>query len=575
MSRTKETARYLHSNEPLKESEMARESEGKRLPRREMLRGAALGAAGVAAGALGRTAAAQDASAASGVPEKWDKEADVVVIGSGTGLAGALAAAIAGDEVIVLEKMARAGGSMGISGGVIYVPLSSAQEELGVGESREDVIAYMTMCAEGQSTPEMIETYVDTGPEMLDFLLANSPLKVDAVSCDYHSAWSTSGIGRTVSPVREDPSKSPTKMYEFGGGWQLAKDLLAGVEAAGVEVLLETPAKRLITRMLPDGIQEVLGVVAESGGEQINIKARKGVLLAAGGFDWDFELKKHFLRGPTPYATGVPGNTGDGLRMAMAVGADLRNMNECWGMPVYAEQARIANAQGEPSRLDLFSDYRLPAGMIFVNRFGERFCNEAVDYDTIWRSFFTWDNWGEPPGYRNIPYYLIADQAFKDKFMGRANPAKDPLPEWVKQADTLEELAAALEIDPDGLAATVAEFNAYARKGEDPKFGRGECQWLFCGLGGAKPLQPLVTPPFYGIECGVGDIGTVGGPRVNTDAQVLNPFDQVIPRLYCAGNNSGIGAPGAGYAACGATLGAGLIFSYRAANHMVGLEPWE
>ncbi len=368
------------------------------------------------------------------------------------------------------------------------------------------------------------------------------------------------------------PARCALRNIKCFWGGLLIEQLLEGVEAKGVEVLLETPAKNLITRMLADGLQEVLGVVAESNGGTINIKANKGVILAAGGYPWNYEMKKHFLRGPTRYTWATPGNTGDGILMAMAIGADLRNMNECWGMPCYKDPSEAVYAQ---KGTGVGADRGSP-GSIFVNRYGERFCNEAGHYDTLWRSFFAWENWGECR-YRNLPAYMIMDHKCRTESGISGTEDDQPLPDWVKQADTLRELAQALGIDPDGLETTVEEFNENARLLRDPQCHRGESAYELRGapeLGVAAVLGPLEEPPFYGAEVAQGDIGTCGGPRVNVNAQVLNPFAQVIPRLYCSGNNSGVGAPGAGYGAPGCIIGPGMTFAYIAGQHVVTLEPW-
>ena len=594
MSKEQRSESAVSHSEYIKEEEMAEENEApKRVSRRQFVKGAAVGGAGVAAaGVLASCAPAATPApaptcpptptcppaeecapcAVPGVPETWDMETDVVVVGSGTGLAGALAAAVAGAKVIVLEKMAAAGGTTGISGGVIWIPNNSVMKAEGIEDSRENALTYLRLVAQGQADDEIIEAFADRGPEMADFVAANSPIvwgvsTIMGNGAEYHPEWpgAVYPVGRSLDPVSD--------VVGFKGP-VLIQGLLDGCEAKGGEVLLESPAKRLITRLLPDGVQEVLGVVAESGGETINIKANKGVILAAGGIDWNFDMKKHFLRGPTPYTCGVPGDNGDGVLMAMAVGADLRNMNECWGFPVYKEEAEAKLAQKVPAAL--IAEFEAPsAGAIMVNRYGERFCNEASDYDSIWRSFFAWENWGALR-YRNLPAYTIFDNKVRTNATIGGATADKPLPAWVKQADTLKGLAEALGVDPDGLEKTVSEFNENAKQGKDPQFHRGESYHdTAAAIVVEAMLAPLEESPFYGAEVAAGDIGTCGGARVNKNAQVLNPFGEVIPRLYCAGNNSGVGGPGASYGGGGGTVGPGMVFAYIAGQHVVTLDPWE
>lgn len=550
------------------------------ISRRQFIKGMAVAGAGIAgASVLGGCG---QAGVTTALPSKWDKEVDVVVVGAGTGLTGALAAAVGGAKTLVLEKAAAPGGSTGISGGWAWIPNNPIMKTQGIEDSREKALTYLRLIAAGQADEELITTFVDRGPEMVEFVAANAPivwglasvaalgLKA-AVPCnDYHPEW-PGGIPVGRSLARYVDGK------QVGGG-SLIDGLVEGCKAKGVEILCETPARKLITRIDANGVQEILGVVAEQEGKTIYIKARKAVLLTAGGFDWDFTWKMHFLRGPTPYATGVPTLTGDGIRMAMAAGADLRNMNECWGMPVYKAQAEEYNAKKQPAPLTFLLE-RFKPGVIMVNRYGERFCNEASDYDTIWRSFFTWENWLET-GYRNIPAWAIFDNSVRTNFtIGGATPDKE-LPAWVKQADTLKELAEAIGVDPAGLEKTVADWNEQVKQGKDPWFHRGESlydrAWAGTGIDGPlATLGPIANGPFFAAEVAVADIGTCGGARVNANSQVLNPFGVVIPRLYAAGNNSGVGGPGAFYGGPGGTIGPCMTFAYIAGKHAATLEPWK
>jgi len=552
------------------------QKEQKRITRREFIKGAAVTGGAIAGASM--LGGCSSGAASPSMPKKWDKEADVVFVGAGCGLTGALSAAVAGANVLVLEKAVNAGGSTAISGGWSWVPNNSVMKAEGIEDSRENALTYLRLLAQGQANEELITTFVDKGPEMIDFVAQNSPIvwgiatglfPAQPPCTEYHPEWPGGvPIGRSLVPHLEGKP---------GFGGTLIEGLVKGVTAKGVEILCETPAKKLITRMLPDGRQEILGLIAESAGEEIAIRAKKAVVLTAGGYDWNFEMKKHFLRGPTPYATGVPTLTGDGIHMAMAVGADLRNMNECWGMPVYKGDAEEKNAKKAPAGLTLLLEKTKP-GCIFVNRYGERFCNEAGDYDTIWRSFFTWENWGAT-GYRNIPAFVIFDNTVRTQFTIGGATADKPLPGWVKQADSLKALAEALGIDSAGLEKTVAAFNEQAKQARDPWFHRGESAydraWALGLAGPESTLGPLEQSPFFAAEVAVSDIGTCGGPNVNALAQVLTPFGQVIPRLYAAGNNSGIGAPGASYGGGGGTIGPAMTFSYIAGQHAAALEPWK
>jgi 3-oxosteroid 1-dehydrogenase len=518
--------------------------------RRTFLKGAALGAlatvgAQVLSGCEETGSGAPDTGATCTPTWQFDRVADVVVIGSGTGLTAALAAAVAGSKVLVLEKSATTGGSTRLSGGVAWIPNNPIMKEAGIDDSREDAIAYLTKVARGQAEAALIEAFVDKGPEMVTFVADHTALDwtVAALLGDYHTEWPGARFsGRSIGPIEGDA---------FAQGPVLVGALEEGVKAAGGEILVNAPAKRLIVRP-GDGANEVIGVEAEIDGATVRIRANQGVVLAAGGFDWDPELKRHFLRAPTEATIGHPGNTGDGLRLAMAVGADLRNMNECWGGVVFKEETEAARAQGKPGNINAMAQRRMPA-CITVNRYGERFGNEASPYDPAWLSFIRWENWGDLKD-RNLPAYFVCDKK------GRPSTVTVGL----KQADTLRDLAGLLGVDADGLEATVAAFNASALEGKDPVYHRGESAYE---LGYGPTLSPLDKAPFYGVEVAPADLGTCGGARVNASAQVLDPFGNVIEGLYAAGNASGVGGPGAGYGGGGGTIGPGMTFAYIAGGH--------
>jgi succinate dehydrogenase/fumarate reductase flavoprotein subunit len=472
----------------------------------------------------------------------FDREADVVVIGSGTGLVAALVAAVKGAKVLVLEKSAATGGSTRLSGGVAWIPNNPVMKEAGIEDNRADALAYVRKMSKGQSEDALLEAFVDKGPEMVAFVGSQTDIgwQVTPLLGDYHTDWPGARFsGRSIGPTEGDA---------FNQGPILIDRLESAMKAAGGEVLLNAPAKKFITRTTPAGGLEIVGVEAEVDGARIRIRANQGVVLAAGGLDWDFERKRHFLRGPTEYTLGHPGNTGDGLRMAMAVGADLRNMNECWGGVVFAAETAAAMAEGKPANINAMAHRRMP-GCITVNRYGERFCDEASPYDPAWLSFIRWENWGDLRD-RNLPAFFISDKKMRpDTTVG------------VQKADTLRELAGLLSIDPDGLEATVAAFNLAALQGKDPIYHRGESAYE---MGYGPTLAPIEKAPFYGVECAPADLGTCGGARVNVNAQVLDTDGLVIQRLYAAGNSSGVGGPGAGYGGGGGTIGPAMTFAYIA-----------
>lgn len=531
---------------------------GPGLSRRRFLETAA---GGLALGGVAALGCATEDSTDGG---KWDLEVDVVVVGTGTGLVGGLAAAVSGAKVVALEKRSVAGGSTGHSGGVAWIPNNHLMAAEGIEDSRENALTYLNRLAHGQADSSLLEAFVDVGPEMLDFVEANSPLqfRVSTImgdNADYHPEWPGAvQKGRSVEPITE-------RAGLFGP--ELIEGLRQGFEAAGGQILFETPAHKLVLRERADGVREVIGLEATRAGQPFRVRARRGVHLAAGGFDWDFEMKRHFLRGPTTYTLGASGNDGDGIRMAMAAGADLRNMNEVWGISVYKAEAEPVMAHKMGATLNAEIEKR-SAGSIVVNARGERFQNEAADYDSTWRSYHTWENWGEM-GYRNLPAYLLFDSKARKRGTIAGVDANGKLPDWVVQAPSISELATKLDIDSEGLVRTVARFNVYAADLRDPDFHRGESSYDRYGSDDKSiTLAPVDQAPFYGAEISAADLGTCGGARVNARAQVLDPFGAVIPGLYASGNNAGIGSPGTSYGGGGGTIGPAMTFAYIAGRSL-------
>lgn len=493
---------------------------------------------------------------------RFDHEVDVVVVGSGTGLAAALIAASQGLKVLVLEKADAIGGTTLVSGGVLWVPVNRVMQREGLEDERDSARRYLTRVSRNQASDEIIDAFLDNGADMLEAVEQYSPVswrvsRFMGNMPDYHAEWPGAMTrGRSVETSVE--SSGPL-------GGHLVSQLFQGCQAAGVELWASARAERLITSDV-GGQRQVSGIQVRRGEGVASIRARRGVILACGGFERNAEMKQHFLRGPSPYTQGAPGNQGDGIRMGMAIGADLRNMNECWHLAVYKA---LAEAQGHlAGGAGLFGQVdKTQPGAIVVNRHGERFFNEAGSYDGSWQSFHTWENWGEFD-YRNLPAYTLSDHALRQNGLVAGCHAGQPLPDWVMRAETLQELAEQAGIDPFGLQQTVRRFNRYAAEGRDPDFHRGE--GLMDTLGSGEPgrtLRPLGEGPYYLAEISPGDLGTSGGLRVNRHAQVVDVFDQPIPGLYASGNTAGVGGPGALYGGGGGTLGPAMTFAYIAAMH--------
>ena len=512
---------------------------------------------GLAAGsALGANVNAQNTSSAE---DSFDASYDVIVVGSGSGLCGALTAASAGLDVLVLEKDNIIGGTTLVSGGVLWVPNNRVQKTEGLEDNAIDARRYLQKLSLGQSSDELIDAFIKHGPDMLEFIESNTQMRwrvsrMLADAADYHPDWDGARIkGRSVEPEREGVGMS---------GGLLISHLVKACQAAGVTFKTQAPARQLIATDTESGV-EVLGVLADTESGPMRIRSRRGVLMASGGFERNAEMVKHFLRGPVSYTMGAEGNVGDGIKMGMALGADLRNMNECWHQVAYTAEGE-ANGHFRGG-ISLFGQIeRRNASGITVNRYGERFANECAAYDVSWRSFHTWENWGQT-GMRNLPAYAIFDNKARETATIGGAAKGQPLPDWVTVADTLKELANKLAIDAGGLQATVDRFNKFAKQGQDPDFHRGENTY---DRNGNRPvshaLAPLNEGPYYGAEVSPASLGTCGGLHVTDKAQVIDVFGRSIRGLYASGNTSGVGSPGALYGGGGGTLGPAFAFAYIA-----------
>jgi 3-oxosteroid 1-dehydrogenase len=536
----------------------------------------------------------------------WDREADVVVVGSGGGgLTAAIVARDQGAEVLLLEKTGKVGGTTAVSGGVVWVPCNHHMPEAGIADARDEALGYVKRLADGRGDEALIATYLDRAPEVLRYLEDRTPLKLVALKRypDYHpefpggrpggrsldpGLFDTKTLGPWAEKLRRSPTFGMTAMsiteatdwnvfskplslpYELLAkrlkqglvcyGASLVGALLRGCLDRGIEPMLDVRARELVL----DG-GKVVGVVAEQGGKRIRIRARRGVILASGGFEWDAELCSRFLRGPLTHPNGPPSNEGDGLRMAMALGADLGNMTEAWWCPSLIVPGE--EYDGKPLYRGDFAARALPHSII-VNRKGERFANEAQNYNDVMKPFFSFD----PTSYTrpNLPAYLVLDQAFLDRYMLLTLVPGSRVPDWLPRADTLEALAAKLGVSPGGLRATADRFNAFAREGKDLDFGRGDSIYdHFYGDPENRPspnLGTLEKAPFYALEVFPGGLGTKGGPRVDEHGRVQHVEGRAIDGLYAAGNVMA-GVMGAGYPGAGSTIGTAMTWGYLAAKH--------
>ncbi|MTK34257.1 3-oxosteroid 1-dehydrogenase [Nocardia seriolae] len=549
-------------------------------------------------------------------------EFDVVVVGSGAaGMTAALTAAYRGLSVTLVEKSPLFGGSTARSGGGIWVPNNPVLQAAGVPDSPEMARNYLKAVV-GERVPEAKQrAFLEQGPEMFRYLGARSRywnFAYDRGYSDYHPEF-PGGLaqGRSIEPEPIDgrllggdlhkinqPTMSAPKgiaitVKDFHDlnmiartwagkktamkvGAQTALNLIKGAKPlslgkalaarlwlslrdAGVPVWLNTP----LTDLIVEG-GTVVGIRAEHEGRPVVIKARRGVVLAAGGFEHNLEMREQYIDGPqnTGWTVGATENVGEGIVAGQKAGAAVDLMDDAWWGP------SVRNPDGPP--FFMLAERSQP-GAIVVNAKGERFVNESAPYVNVVHTMYEEEK--KVPG--SIPAHFIFDQNFRDRYLFLGNFPKRPLPQKyfdagiIKQADTLAELADKLGVPAKSLAATVERFNGFARKGRDEDFLRGDSAYdRYYGDPTVKPnptLAPLERGPFYAVEMVPGDLGTKGGLVTDEHARVLDDQGAVIGGLYAAGNNSAA-VMGNDYAGAGATIGPAMVFGYIAANHLAEME---
>lgn len=528
---------------------------------------------------------------------------DVIVLGTGAAaLTAAVTAHEGGARVGVFEKADLVGGTSAWSGGQIWIPNHPHMAE-GRTDSREEALTYLDALSHGMIDPAMAETFVDTGPDMIRFLEARTPVRFYSIPHfpDYHSEFP--GAKREGARTLECPPFPYQELGEWAAKVQTSPyypdyTMTVGETTLGQPVPMPASAEvkaarravdargmgaaligRLLKACLDRGIEPQTGkrateLIVEDGAvagvrfEDGDTRRAPNVVIATGGFEWDKALVRAFTRGPMTHPVSVRTNTGDGLRMAMRAGAMLGNMREAWWMPVI-EVPTDLNEMGQ----QLFTYERTMPGGLMVNRKGRRFTNEASNYNAFGAAFHEQDV--SAFQYANLPCWFIFNAGFyaqypfltgglTDQFEAGATP-----PQWVASGATLRALADRVGIDPDGLEESVERFNGHARAGRDPDFHRGEAAndlWWGDPRWRGNPratLGPLGGGPYYAIEVKSGALGTKGGPQTDTRSRVLDVDGRPIPGLYCAGN--AMASPmGMTYGGAGGTLGPAMVFGYLA-----------
>jgi 3-oxosteroid 1-dehydrogenase len=542
-------------------------------------------------------------------------EYDVIVVGSGAaGMTAALTAAHHGLRTVLIEKAPTFGGSTARSGGGVWIPNNDVLLADGVPDTPEDASTYLKHITGDVVDDDLRAAFLDNGPATLRFVLANTPLRLRWVT-DYSDYYpeAPGGLptGRSVEPRPLNAAvlgdelanltppylKAPTgltvtqadfrwmnlvarhprgmlRSIRVAGrrlvslalrrqllvmGQALSAGLRVGLSRMDVPVLLETQLTNLVTEH-----DRVTGVEILRNGRPGTIRARKGVLLASGGFEKNERMRKEYQQEPisTEWTVGAAENTGDGIEAGMRLGAAVTLMDDAWWGP------SIMLPRGPYFCL---AERSLP-GCIMVNERGERFVNEAAPYVDAVHAMYETDS---------VPAWLIADQAYRNRYIFAGLGPRQPFPgRWykfgtVRRGASVEELAAEIDVPAGPLRETIERFNGFADSGVDSDFHRGDSAYdRYYGDPRNRPnpnLAPLRRAPFYAIRIVPGDLGTKGGLRTDTAARVLREDGSVIEGLYAAGNAS---APvmGRTYAGPGATIGPAMVFGYLAALDMAGAE---
>ena len=560
--------------------------------------------------------------------EQENYQCDALVVGSGAaGMSAAITAGHRGLDVLIVEKEPRFGGTTARSGGWLWIPGTSLARDWGITEDADQARTYLRHEAGNSFDAARVDAFLSAGPEAVDFFTSKTAVRFDMPLTfpDYHAeAPGGAQGGRSMvtrpfdghelgehiktlgSPLPEltvfgmmlgsgkeiihfmRATKSPASalyvakrlskhaldVMRHGRGMTLTNgNALAGRLAKSafdlkIPLWLSSPVRELIVE---DGA--VRGAMVERDGRLVRVDARRGVVLACGGFPHDVaRRKKMFPHAPTGtehFSPGPAGNTGDGLRLAEAAGCRIEDSlpNAAAWVPVSITTRKDGSNGVMPHFID-----RAKPGVIAVTRDGARFANEGNSYHDFVQQMMKVAKPGE-----EIAAFLICDHRALRKYgLGCVPPFPMPIGRhirtgYLKRGATPAELATRAGIDPKGLEATIAEFNKTAADGRDPAFGKGSRaynRYQGDALHGPNPcIAPIKDGPFYAIKMVVGDLGTYAGIRTDENARALDADGRPIAGLYAAGNDMA-SIMGGNYPGAGITLGPALTFGYIAGKHI-------
>ncbi|WP_417627201.1 FAD-dependent oxidoreductase [Pararhodobacter aggregans] len=555
-----------------------------------------------------------------------ERECDVLVVGAGAGgMATAITAARLGLKVTIIEKAPVFGGTTAFSGGVLWIPGNARDPS-----TREAARTYMKSETGNFYDEEAVELYLDQAPKMLDFFERETAVAfVPTLYPDYHpdapggvevgrsvlaAPFNASALGANLKRLRP-PLKTITfmgmmfnssnadikhffnatksarsfvyvakrlaahfvELARYGRGVNvtsgnaLAARLAQSCFDLGVEIHTDTPALRLI-----HGAAGVTGVEVATPQGPVTLTARKGVVLAAGGFAQDLTRIRaaypHLRQGGEHLSPVPEDNTGDGITLGQGAGARFETRLPATSAWIPVSQVPVGGGKHAPFP-HLIDRYK--PGIIAVLANGKRFTNESNSYHDVGAAMIA-----ACAGQAETACWLIADRDALRKYgLGFVKPAPMPIGRflrngYLKSGRTLAELARACGIDPAAFEATVSRFNAAADRGEDPEFHRGSTAFNRYLADPEHKPNPCVAPirqgPFYAVKMVMGDLGTFDGLECTPKGQVLDVSGQPIPGLYAVGNDRA-SVMGGNYPGAGITLGPAMTFGYVTARHIAGV----
>lgn len=554
-------------------------------------------------------------------------ECDFLIIGSGAAaMSAALTASVNGLKVLIVEKEEKFGGASARSGGCPWVPNSPHAFALGFSDSREAAETFFKYETGDRYNADTVAAFLDNGPEMLTYLEAHSPVRFGFLGgfpdyhCDspggsqtgralYPKSWDAAALGKELDRLRlplqtgtflgmqigvnevgyytTAGRKLGSALYvlkcillrirdQFRAGrtlrLALGNSLIGGLASAyfklGGKLWTSSPAKALIVK---DG--RVTGAMIDTPEGKVEVSAKRGVMIATGGFPHDSAVRAKLFpngaRAPEVWNMFPYGNTGDGIKMAEAVGAHFETNTKS---PVaFSPLMRLPNVEGSLETMPAFFNRGLP-GVIAVTRDGKRFCNEGRSYHDFGVNLMKVTADGEEP----VAWLVFDHRVLRRYGMGPIYPSPMPYKKFIKngflkRGSSVRELAANAGINPAMLEATVSQYNLHAKDGNDPEFHRGSNAFDRAGGDPEHGPNPCVGPldkgPFYAIRVFAGCVGTFPGLQTNGKGEVLNKAGEAIAGLYAGGNDM-LSVTGGDYISGGCTIGPGLTFGYIIGNEV-------